>query len=297
MKNHAGWICLAYCGAALSGSETHAEVPAALPAPKYTITLGGRDACVTPRTSNRTRADGGIIDVQVSTSSPGAVTVSMTGTPAADSYLACTSTASQTFHLVQEFEVTCSDPSVRTVVLAIDSTLAGYVRSSRKASASVTLARASVTPDAWQGTPLAQAHPPLASSGTEARLCNQHLPLVEGPPMPLGRFTLVADFVLDATASGLCNATRLPTFPRIRRCRPIGCACGSVSGGVQAIVWILVHCLNGDAIQGDRARDRKTTPSTMIRSSARLDLDGCSVPQYSNWPIKNSNVPLTIPRG
>ena len=70
----------------------------------------------------------------------------MTGTPAADSYLGCTSTATQTFHLVQEFEVTCSDPSVQTVSLTLDSSLVGYVRSTRKAAACVRLASATIAP-------------------------------------------------------------------------------------------------------------------------------------------------------
>ena len=59
---------------------------------------------------------------------------------------------------------------------------------------------------------LTLAHPPLAASGTMARLCNQHLPPLEGPPMPVGRFTLVADFVLDTTASGICNAHAVADF-------------------------------------------------------------------------------------
>ena len=190
----------------------HAQPPriAPLPAPTYTITLGGRDACVTPHTRMRARADGGIIDVQ--SSAPNTLTVIMTGTPAADSYFGCTSTANQAFHLVQEFEVSCSDPSVQTVSLTVDSSLVGYVRSTRKATACVRLASASITPGSWDGNPLVLAHPVHCAAGTEARLCNQHLPLLQGPPMPLGRFTLVADFVLDTTASGVCNAHAVADF-------------------------------------------------------------------------------------
>jgi hypothetical protein len=210
----ATWMSVVLCGLALVGPPLRAQTPAPkpLPTPKYIITLGGRDACVIPHTRNRARGDGGIIEVQISSPSSSALAVTMTGTPAADSYLGCTSTATQTFQLVQEFEVTCSDPSIRSVRLTLDSSLIGYVRSSRRAGASVSLARASVIPEVWQGAPLALAHPPLASSGTEARLCNQHLPPLEGPPMPLGRYTLVADFVLDATASGVCNAHSVADF-------------------------------------------------------------------------------------
>ena len=82
----------------------------------------------------------------------------------------------------------------------------------RKAGACVSLASASVSPASWTGPPLALDHPPLCASGTEGRLCNQHLPPVQGPPMPLGHYTLVAFFVLDTTASGVCNAHAVADF-------------------------------------------------------------------------------------
>jgi hypothetical protein len=203
-------ICLAGLVLATPGILAQQPRPAPILAPTYTISLGGRNACVTPCTRNRARADGGIIDVQ----SPAAntITVAMTGAPAADSYLGCTSSATQTFHLIQEFEIACSDPSVQTVVLTLDSSLVGYVRSMRKAGACVRLASAAVTPESWEGTPVGLTHPPLCVSGTDGRLCNQHLPPVQGPPMPLGRYTLVADFVLDTTASGVCNAHAAADF-------------------------------------------------------------------------------------
>jgi hypothetical protein len=214
MKKLATWLSIGFSGLTLVGSSSSAQThrPEPLPKPKYTITLGGRVACVTPHTRNRARADGGIIDVQTSSPSSDALTFTMTGTPAVDSYLGCKSTATQTFHLVQEFEVTCSDPSIQTVKLTLDSSLVGYVRSSRKASAGVSLASASVVPVSWAGSPLTLTHPALSSAGTQAHLCNQHLPLVEGPPMPLGRYTLVADFVLDSAASGVCNAHAVADF-------------------------------------------------------------------------------------
>jgi hypothetical protein len=214
MKRSATWLAIGLCGLIHVVPQLRAQAPrlAPLPAPKYTINLGGRDACVTPHTRMRARADGGIIDVQLSSPAPTAFTVTMTGTTAADSYLGCTSTATQTFHLVQEFEVTCSDPSIRFVTLTLDSSLVGYVRSARRAGAGVSLASASVTPESWDGTPLSLTHPQHAVSGTMAQLCNQHLPPLEGPPMPVGRFTLVADFVLDTTASGICNAHAVADF-------------------------------------------------------------------------------------
>lgn len=158
------------------GQQTRAEP---LPAPSFTITLGGRDACVTPRTRNRARVDGGIIDVQ--TPSPSTLTVAMTGTPAADSFLGCTSTATQTFQLTQEFEIACSDPSITRVCLTLDSTLAGYVRSMRKAGACVSLASASVSPASWTGPPLALDHPPLCASGDAGTALQPAPPARPGP--------------------------------------------------------------------------------------------------------------------
>ena len=165
-------------------------------------------------------ADGGTIDVQ--TPSPSTLTVAITGTPAAASYPGCTSTATQTFQLIQEFEIACSDPSITRVCLTLDSTLAGYVRSKRKAGASVSLASASVSPASWIGPPLAVDHLPLCASGTEGRLCNQHLPPVQGPPMPLGRYTLVAFFGSTRSLAVYVTPTRPPTSRPIRACPPTG---------------------------------------------------------------------------
>jgi hypothetical protein len=183
---------------------------APLPAPVFTITLGSRDACVTPQTRMRARADGGIIDVQ--SKSPDALNITMTGAPAADSYLGCTSAATQTFHLVQEFEVSCSDPSVEKVSLVLDSTLVGYARSTRKAAAGVRLASATIVSSAQNGGSVELVHPPLQVSGTQGRLCNQHLEPVHSPALPLGRLVLTAEFVLDTTASGVCNAHAAADF-------------------------------------------------------------------------------------
>jgi hypothetical protein len=182
----------------------------ALPEPTYSINLRGRDACVTPCTKNRARADGGIVDVQVGPSRT--MTVSMTGTPAADSYLGCTSSAKQTYRLEQEFTVECSDPSVRSVKLTIDSSLEGYVRSVRRAAASVKLARVTVVSLEAPGSPMVLAHPPQGVSGTDGRLCNRHLEPLESPAMPVGRYQLIAEFELDTTASGICNAHAVADF-------------------------------------------------------------------------------------
>ena len=92
--------------------------PAPIPAPTFSITLGGRTACVTPSHSGQARADGGAIDVVAGS---GTLSATLTGTVAANAHLGCTGSACETFHLVQEFEITCSDPNVKTVSLTLDS--------------------------------------------------------------------------------------------------------------------------------------------------------------------------------
>ena len=177
--------------------------------------------------------------MQITSPSAGFFTVTMTGTPAAESYLCCTSTAAQTFHLVQEFEVSCSDPRVRFVALTLDSSLVGYVRGARKAGASVRLATASVIAESSETSPLSLSHPTLASSGTEGHLCNQHLPPLEGRLMPIGRYTLVADFVLETTASGISTRARRRRF-LAGYCAPrrTGCERETLFRGSPRMRWV-----------------------------------------------------------
>jgi hypothetical protein len=187
-----------------------APAPALLSAATYTINLKTRHACATPHTKNLARAEGGFIDV--ATPTPASVTVTMTGTTAANSYLGCTGFAGESFDLIQEFEITCSDPHVQTVVLTLDSALVGFVRSKGRAGACVRCAEVSVIPAEGNGPPLAVAYPPLCVEGTRGQLCNQHLPPVEGAPMPLGRYRLVARFLLDTRASGVCDSHSVADF-------------------------------------------------------------------------------------
>ena len=56
------------------------------------------------------------------------------------------------------------------------------------------------------------AYPPLCVEGTGGQLCNQHLPPLEVPVMPVGRYTLTATFVLDTRASGVCDSHAVADF-------------------------------------------------------------------------------------
>ena len=178
--------------------------------PTYTIKLNTRHACVTPTSQCLARADGGFIDILAP--APNTVTMTMTGTVAANSYLCTTGMASEKFQLVQDLEITCSDPKQATVSLTIDTALAGFVRSKRKAGACVRLAQVCLTSVAVPSASLSLSYPPLCVEGTGGQLCNQHLPPLEAPVMPTGRYTLTATFVLDSTASGVCDSHAVADF-------------------------------------------------------------------------------------
>jgi hypothetical protein len=185
-----------------------ATVPS--PPPTYTITLHTRNACVTPHSRKLARAEGGFIDV--TTPAPNVVSFAMTGTAAANSYLCCTGAASEKFQLVQDLEITCSDPRQNAVALTLDSAMVGFVRSKGNAAACVRLAEVCLTPAGIPSAPMSLVYPPLCVDGTGGQLCNQHLPPLEVPVMPVGRYTLTATFVLDTRASGVCDSHAVADF-------------------------------------------------------------------------------------
>jgi len=191
-----------------TASNGSPQAPAA--SPTYTISLKARHACVTPHTKKLARVDGGFVDVTAPT--PQSLIVTMTGTTAASSYLGCTGVASADFELAQELEITCSDPSIHTVSLTLDSALVGFVRSKGHAGAAVRVAEVSVTPEGWDGTPLTLWYPPFGVTGKDGRLCNQHLPPVQDMPMPIGRYVISARFALDTQARGVCDDHAVADF-------------------------------------------------------------------------------------
>jgi hypothetical protein len=198
--------------AALSGLFTdQPAIPpiASAPAPTFSITLGTRTACVTPSQSCQARADGGAIDVVAAS---GRLSTTLTGTVAANAHLCSTGTACEMFHLVQEFEITCSDSSVRSVSLTLESSLVGFLRSRHKAGAQMKVATAIVSPVNSVGRVLSVDHPFQVVEGADGRLCNQHLAPVTLPTMPLGRYVLTADFIIDSSASGLCDGHSVADF-------------------------------------------------------------------------------------
>jgi hypothetical protein len=170
----------------------------------YELKLGGRTACVIPRHRGQSRAEGGQIDV--TSPSSNALAAVLSGSVAANAYLGCPGSAAEHFQLVQEFEFTCSDKDVKTAKLSFDSVLAGFVRSRHRAATGVRLATARVCPIGSSEPVMVITHPTLAVQGTDGRHCNQHLPTLEMSGVPIGHYTLTAEFVLEAEASGIADA-------------------------------------------------------------------------------------------
>jgi hypothetical protein len=170
----------------------------------YELKLGARSACVIPRHRGQSRAEGGQIDV----TSPGsnALAAVLSGSVAANAYLGCPGRAAARFELVQDLEITCSDKNVKTAKLSLDSVLAGFVRSKHRAETGVRLATTRICPIDSPQPVMVITHPALVVQGTDGRLCNQHLPTLERSGVPLGRYVLTAEFVLEAGASGIADA-------------------------------------------------------------------------------------------
>jgi hypothetical protein len=186
-----------------------AQDPVALPALTqsrgvYSLTLRGRSACVTPSHRGQARAEGGEIDV--TSPSSNAVAAVLSGSVAANAYLGCPGSASERFQLVQEFEIACSDKNVKSAKMSLDSVLAGFVRSKHHAGAAMLLATARVCPVGSTEPVMVITHPALAVEGNDGRHCNQHLPTLDVSRLPLGRYALTAEFVLEAEAFGIADA-------------------------------------------------------------------------------------------
>jgi hypothetical protein len=190
---------------ALAAAQDPVDLPA-LPVtkPVYSITLGGRSAVVTPSHRGQARAEGGETDI--TSPSPSALAAVLSGSVAANAYLGCPGSASERFQLVQEFEISCSDKSIKTATMSLDSVLAGFARSKHRAGAGTRLATASVCPAGSTEPVMVISHPIFAVEGSDGRHGNQHLPTLKVSGQPLGRYSLTAEFVLEAEAHGIADA-------------------------------------------------------------------------------------------
>lgn len=103
-------------------------------APKVSITLGARQARVTPVRKGFTHTGGGNIKVDQPTSDT--IVLTMTGVAVAGGHPATDSVASLAFDLNQCFEVAFDDPAVKQAKLTIEARVIGLLRSddSKKSS-------------------------------------------------------------------------------------------------------------------------------------------------------------------
>jgi hypothetical protein len=185
-------------------------------APPFEFALQGKNEMIAPYTEHDGKVEEGKIDVATDKNT---LTVTLTGGAGANVFLGAHSEAVQSFRLIQEFDVTSTDPAISQVVLSLDSKLVGFVRSKHKASACVNLASITVTPVGWGSTPLAASLPRPCVGGNAHPCANPNgsmvkdpLPTITSPPMPLGRYVIDANFVITAEAGGLLDAHSTAIF-------------------------------------------------------------------------------------
>ena len=184
--------------------------------PVFEFGLRGEQKCIAPYTHGDAKTEEGKIDV---TPDKDTLTVTATGGVGANVFFGVHSEAMQTFRLIQEFEVTCSDASVHEMVLTLDSKLLGFVRAKHKASACVRLASLTVTPAGSASPILSVSHPIPCVGGTHGfhappvgSQSTEPVEAVTSPPLPLGVYLLDANFILTATAEGFLDAHSTAIF-------------------------------------------------------------------------------------
>ena len=185
-------------------------------APPFEFAIQGKTDAVSPYTAHDAKVEEGKIDVATDKNT---LTVTMTGGAGANVFLGAHSEAMQSFRLIQEFDVTSTDPKVSQVILSLDTKLVGFVRSKHKASACVHIASITVTPAGWGTSPLAASlprpcvgpnpHPLGAANGS---MVKDPLPTITSEPLPLGRYVIDASFVITADANGLLDAHSTAIF-------------------------------------------------------------------------------------
>ena len=184
--------------------------------PPFEFALQGKNEMIAPYTEHDGKVEEGKIDVATDKNT---LTVTLTGGAGANVFLGAHSEAVQSFRLIQEFDITGTDPSISQVVLSLDSKLVGFVRSKHKASACVNLASVTVTPVGWASTPLAASLPRPCVGGNchpcanpNGSMAKDPLPTITSPPLPLGRYVIDANFVITAEAGGLLDAHSTAIF-------------------------------------------------------------------------------------
>ena len=145
--------------------------------------------------------EGGKITV---TATGDTLSATLTGTANAYAYVLCHSYAGALLHLEQEFEVTPSDPKYGWVVLMMSVKVDGHLRTDINGGASLRMASATVQP-AGGGEVLGLALSPRQMGGMQGSQRVKEEASSTPQVVPAGRFLLVADFVVEATADHICK--------------------------------------------------------------------------------------------
>ena len=132
------------------------------------------------------------------------LSATLTGTANAYAYVLCHSYAGALLHLEQELEVTPSDPKYGWVVLTMSVKVDGHLRTDINGGASLRMASATVQP-AGGGEALGLALSPRQMGGMQGSQRVQEEASSTPQVVPAGRFLLVADFVVEATADHICK--------------------------------------------------------------------------------------------
>jgi hypothetical protein len=127
------------------------------------------------------------------------LSATLTGTANAYAYILCHSYGGALLHLEQEFEVTPSDPKSDWVVLTMSVKLDGHLRTDIHGGASLRRASTTVQP-AGGGEALGLALSPRQVGGVQGAWRVKEEASSTPQVVPAGRFLLVADFVVEATA-------------------------------------------------------------------------------------------------
>ena len=207
-------LMLGWLGLVQAPADQAPEKPAQPDPPKFEFTLGAKNEQIGPGTEGAAKTDKGKIDT---TTDANQLKTVLTGGAGASVFLGCESSAVQVIRVTQEFDISCTDSKIGQVVLTLESTLKGFIRSKHKASACVRAASVSIAPAGWQGAPLCLSHPTYCASGAgcgpaTGYAYDEKPEPIKTAPMPLGRYVLQATFMVSADAGGLLDAHSTAVF-------------------------------------------------------------------------------------
>jgi hypothetical protein len=180
-----------------------------VPSPTFEFILGGKSENIVPTITHDAKVEDGKADI---TTEPNTLKCVITGAAGANVFLGAESEATESIQVTQEFDVTSSNPAISQVVLTLESSLNGFIRSKHKGTASVRLASATIAPAGYPSAPLYVSYPMYFVSGAQGYKYSDPQPPMTSPPLPLGHYVLQANFSLQATASGLLDGHATAIF-------------------------------------------------------------------------------------